>query len=92
MAGTSSGDGNRTSTTLLRRLAESPRDESAWGAFVKKYGEQIRRWCRRWGLQDADAQEVTQRVMAELARQMPDFKYDRSKRFSAWLKTIAHRA
>jgi len=90
MGDASSGD--RTSLTLLTRLAQSPTDESAWVAFTQKYGEQIYRWCRHWGLQDADARDVTQRVMVDLARQMPDFSYDRSKRFRAWLKTIAHRA
>jgi RNA polymerase sigma-70 factor (ECF subfamily) len=74
------------------RLAQSPRDEAAWAEFVQKYGEQLYRWCRHWGLQDADARDVTQKVLLDLARQLPEFKYDRSKRFRAWLKTIAHRA
>src|SRR5262249_41637902 len=34
----------------------------------------------------------TQRVLLDLSRQMPEFAYDRSKRFRAWLKTVAHRA
>jgi RNA polymerase sigma-70 factor (ECF subfamily) len=87
---TSSGD--RTSASLLMRLAQSPRDEAAWEDFVRKYGEQLHRWCRHWGLQDADARDVTQRVLLDLSRQLPEFSYDRSKRFRAWLKTIAHRA
>jgi RNA polymerase sigma-70 factor (ECF subfamily) len=90
MADSSSGD--RTSATLLMRLAQSPRDETAWTEFVGKYGDQLHRWCRHWGLQDADARDVTQRVLLDLARQLPEFHYDRSKRFRAWLKTIAHRA
>jgi RNA polymerase sigma-70 factor (ECF subfamily) len=92
-SGPSTGDRSedRTSASLLMRLAQSPPDESAWDDFMQKYGEQIYRWCRHWGLQDADARDVTQRVMVDLARQMPDFSYDRSKRFRAWLKTIAHR-
>jgi RNA polymerase sigma-70 factor (ECF subfamily) len=87
-----SSSAGRTSPTLLMRLAQSPRDEGAWAAFVAKYGEQLRRWCRHWGLQEADADDVTQRVLLDLARQMPEFAYDRSKRFRAWLKTVAHRA
>jgi RNA polymerase sigma-70 factor (ECF subfamily) len=90
MADSSSGD--RTSATLLMRLAQSPRDETAWTEFVGKYGDQLHRWCHHWGLQDADARDVTQRVLLDLARQLPEFQYDRSKRFRAWLKTIAHRA
>jgi RNA polymerase sigma factor (sigma-70 family) len=84
---------NRTTRyTLIGRLAVSPRDETAWSEFVRKYGEQLRRWCLRWGLQPADADDVTQRVLLDLSRQMPEFVCDRSKRFRAWLKTIAHRA
>jgi RNA polymerase sigma-70 factor (ECF subfamily) len=74
------------------RLAQSPRDEAAWHDFVGKYGDQLRRWCRHWGLQPADADDVTQRVLLDLSRQLPEFVYDRSKRFRAWLKTVAHRA
>src|SRR5262245_57913197 len=83
---------DRTSPTLLMRLAQAPRDEAAWGEFVAKYGEQLYRWCRHWGLQDADARDVTQRVFLDLSKQMPEFVYDRSKRFRSWLKTVAHRA
>jgi RNA polymerase sigma-70 factor (ECF subfamily) len=74
------------------RLAQSPSDQSAWGEFVARYGPQMQRWCRRWGLQDADADDVTQRVLLDLARQLPEFTYDRSRSFRAWLKTISHRA
>jgi RNA polymerase sigma-70 factor (ECF subfamily) len=83
---------DRTSATLLMRLARSPSDQSAWGEFVARYGPQMQRWCRRWGLQDADADDVTQRVLLDLARQLPEFSYDRSRSFRAWLKTISHRA
>jgi RNA polymerase sigma-70 factor (ECF subfamily) len=83
---------DRTSVTLLMRLAQSPTDQTAWNAFVAKYGPQMHRWCRHWGLQEADAQDVTQRVLLDLARQLPAFNYDRSRSFRAWLKTIAHRA
>ncbi len=83
---------DRTSATLLMRLAQSPRDEAAWRDFERKYGEQLRRWCRHWGLQPADADDVTQRVLLDLSRQLPEFVYDRSKRFRSWLKTVAHRA
>jgi len=47
-----------TSPTLLGRLARSPADQSAWAEFVAHYGPQIHGWCRRWGLQETDAQDV----------------------------------
>ncbi|MFO0881297.1 MAG: sigma-70 family RNA polymerase sigma factor [Gemmataceae bacterium] len=81
-----------TSPTLLGRLARSPTDQLAWGEFVTRYAPQIDNWCRRWGLQPADAQDVTQQVLLELARQMAAFRYDPSGSFRAWLKTVSYRA
>jgi RNA polymerase sigma-70 factor (ECF subfamily) len=80
-----------TSPTLLARLGRSPTDQGAWREFVERYGPQIRRWCRHWGLQAADAQDVEQTVLLELARQMSSFRYDASGSFRGWLKTVAHR-
>ncbi|MFO0842478.1 MAG: sigma-70 family RNA polymerase sigma factor [Gemmataceae bacterium] len=82
----------KTSLTLLRRLRRSPADEAAWGAFVERYGRLIYRWCRRWGLQAADAEDVTQTVFVELARQMRSFRYDEAGSFRGWLRVVARRA
>lgn len=81
-----------TSPTLLGRLARSPTDQAAWGEFVGRYGPQVHGWCQRWGLQPADAQDVTQQVLLELARQMAGFRYDPQGSFRGWLKTVAYRA
>jgi RNA polymerase sigma-70 factor (ECF subfamily) len=81
-----------TSPTLLGRLAASPTDQAAWGEFVDRYGPQILGWCARWGLQPSDAQDVTQNILLELARQMGGFRYDPSGSFRGWLKTVAYRA
>ena len=81
-----------TSPTLLGRLASSPTDQGAWGEFVDRYGPQILGWCQRWGLQPADAQDVAQQVLLELARQMSGFRYDPQGSFRGWLKTVAYRA
>src|SRR4051812_42811648 len=80
-----------TSPTLLGRLARMPTDQGAWGEFVARYGPQIYGWCRRWGLQEADAQDVTQNILLELSRQMSRFRYNAAGSFRGWLKTIAHR-
>lgn len=81
-----------TSPTLLGRLARSPADQAAWAEFVGRYGPQVLGWCQRWGLQPADAQDVTQNILLELARQMNGFRYDPAGSFRGWLKTVAHRA
>jgi RNA polymerase sigma-70 factor (ECF subfamily) len=77
---------------LLLRLRQAPPDQQAWGEFVDRYGRQIHAWCRRWGLQEADAQDVTQTVLLQLASKLPTFAYDPSQRFRAWLKTLTHHA
>lgn len=84
--------GSRTSLTLLGRLRRNPDDQAAWSSFVDRYGTKVYAWCRRWKLQEADARDVTQNVMLELARQMSKFEYKVGGSFRGWLKTIAYRA
>src|SRR5262249_57495976 len=83
--------GARTSKTLLNRL-RSPLDQAAWNEFVERYGRRIYGWCRQWGLQEADAQDVTQDVLLRLARKMRSFAYDPSRSFRGWLRTLTHHA
>jgi RNA polymerase sigma-70 factor (ECF subfamily) len=78
--------------SLLARLGHLPLDQGAWAEFVNRYGLRIHGWCSRWGLQEADAQDVTQTVLAKLLRSMQTFEYDPSHRFRGWLKTVAHHA
>ncbi|MBM4072465.1 MAG: sigma-70 family RNA polymerase sigma factor [Planctomycetes bacterium] len=81
-----------TRITLLGRLRRDPGNEAAWAEFVDHYGPTIMRWCGRWRLQEADAQDVTQNVLLRLADKLRTFTYDPSRSFRAWLKTIAHHA
>jgi RNA polymerase sigma factor (sigma-70 family) len=81
-----------TRVTLLARLRQEPTDEAAWGVFVEHYGRHIYRWCRRWKLQDSDAEDVTQDILAKLAQKLRVFAYDPSRSFRGWLKTLAHHA
>jgi RNA polymerase sigma-70 factor (ECF subfamily) len=81
-----------TSPTLLGRLGRFPADQAAWGEFAERYGRKIYGWCRRWHLQEADAEDVTQQVLLKLAQKMRTFSYDPSRSFRAWLKTVTHHA
>jgi RNA polymerase sigma-70 factor (ECF subfamily) len=81
-----------TSPTLLRRLRDTPRNSDAWAAFARRYGPAVYRWCRQWGLQTADADDVTQSVLLALVERMRTFEYDPGGRFRAWLKTVAYHA
>lgn len=82
----------RTSATLLGRLRLCPDDQKAWEEFVDRYGGTIYDWCRRWRLQDADARDVTQMVLAKLAVKMRTFDYDPSLSFRGWLHTLTQHA
>ena len=81
-----------TRVTLLHRLRQAPDDPSAWDEFVGRYGARILDWCRRWHLQEADAQDVAQTVLLRLAVKLRSFEYDPSRSFRAWLRTLAHHA
>jgi RNA polymerase sigma factor (sigma-70 family) len=78
----------RTSATLLGRLRHFPTDQVAWSEFVDRYGAVIYGWCRRWHLQDADARDVTQAVLATLCIKMKTFSYDTKLSFRGWLRTL----
>jgi RNA polymerase sigma factor (sigma-70 family) len=80
----------RTSASLLGRLRLHPTDQIAWNEFVDRYGPKIYDWCRRWALQDADARDVTQAVLAALCIKMRTFTYDPSLSFRGWLRTLTH--
>ena len=82
----------KTSLTLLGRLRRDPKDQAAWSEFVARYGPRILQWCRGWGLQESDAQDVTQDVLLKLNGLMARFVYDPSGSFRGWLKTLTHHA
>ncbi|MEX2025799.1 MAG: sigma-70 family RNA polymerase sigma factor [Pirellulaceae bacterium] len=78
-----------TRHSLLVRLRDQG-DEQAWGEFVAIYQPLIYRLIRGRGLQDADAQELTQEalvaVAAAIERGMPEFH---GGSFRGWLSRIA---
>jgi RNA polymerase sigma factor (sigma-70 family) len=81
-----------TSETLLGRVGLSPSDTVAWARFVAVYGPKIRGWCRQWGLQEADAEDVTQDVLLRMAQKLGTFVYDPSRSFRGWLRTVTQNA
>jgi RNA polymerase sigma-70 factor (ECF subfamily) len=82
----------RTHASLLLRLALDPVDQAAWSEFVDSYGARIYQWCRQYTSQEADALDVTQTVLLKLAVEMKKFRYDQTKSFRGWLKTLTHNA
>jgi RNA polymerase sigma-70 factor (ECF subfamily) len=81
-----------THTSLLARLAEG-NDAAAWRDFNERYGELIRNFTRRRGLQPADCDDVAQEVLLSLSKALPRFQYDPAKgKFRSYLKTATLRA
>lgn len=77
-----------TPASLLERVRQRD-DAVAWSRFVDLYTPFIYGWARRIGLQESDACDLTQDVLAILLQKMGEFRYDPSRSFRAWLKTVA---
>jgi len=81
-----------TSPSLLSRLRD-PKDEAAWRTFEDRYRDLIRRFCRRRGLQTADAEDVSQLVLIAMTRALPGFRYQPERgRFRDYLGRVAENA
>ncbi len=81
-----------TSVSLLARLRREEVDQQAWEELVRRYGPLIRRWCLHWKLQEADAQDIAQNVLARLVVKLREFDYDPARSFRAYLKTLTNYA
>ena len=85
-------DSKKTSISLLGRLRAEVADPDDWSEFVRRYRPLLLGWCRRWGLQDSDAEDVTQDVLVKLAAKLRTFRYDPSQSFRAYARTLAYYA
>jgi len=81
-----------TRSSVLKKIRD-PENDAAWERFFDQYGNYIFTLARRSGLQDADADEVLQAVMIEVAKKIRTFEYNRGKgKFHSWLATcVNHR-
>ncbi len=78
---------NTTPVSLLKRLRDGPRRED-WDRLVELYTPLLFYWGRRAGLQEADAADLVQDVLACLVRELPKFCYDEGQSFRGWLRTV----
>ena len=81
-----------TSQALIYQITSGVADAQSWERFVYLYGPQILAWCRRYGLQDADARDVTQEVLLQVSRQIQRLQYDPARKFRGWLRAVVHGA
>jgi RNA polymerase sigma-70 factor (ECF subfamily) len=75
------------SSSLLNRVRVH--DQAAWERLVNLYSPLVFEWCRRGGLQAADAADVGQQVFLSVARGVREFHREgEGGSFRAWLRTI----
>lgn len=76
-----------TSLSLLERAkAQEP---AAWNRIVDLYAPLVYSWCRRQGLQEADALDIGQEVFRSMYVHLSAYRRDRSgDSFRGWLKAI----
>jgi RNA polymerase sigma factor (sigma-70 family) len=79
-----------TRISLLARLRNRD-DAASWQEFVGIYGPVVYGYGRKHGLQDSDAQDLTQVVLEAVVAAMARRGYDRALgSFRGWLFTLAH--
>ena len=79
-----------TRASLLLQL-KSGDDEAAWHDFVTTYRPVIYRIARKRGLQDADAQDLAQKILISVANALPSWE-PREARFRHWLRRVTRNA
>ena len=81
-----------TRESLLIRLRD-PNCDRAWQEFSAIYRPMVYRLARQCGLQDCDAEDVTQRVLVSISRTIGSWQKDAAKgRFRGWLTTVTKNA
>lgn len=79
---------HETSLSLLNRLRHSPENEG-WNRLTALYTPLIRRWLRRYDVQDSDAQDLIQEVFLSVSKDLGTFDHPgQPGAFRGWLKAI----
>ena len=79
-----------TSHSLLQRARGQ--DQEAWCRLVYLYSPLVHYWCVHWGVQGADADDISQEVFKSVSSALESFRRDRpGDTFRGWLRVIAQR-
>ncbi|MEZ6090023.1 MAG: sigma-70 family RNA polymerase sigma factor [Pirellulaceae bacterium] len=76
-----------TRASLIAGLTD-PGAEEVWAEFVRLYRPLIYRVARARGMQDADAEDVTQAVLSRVQRAIGSFESKGPGSFRSWLYTV----
>jgi RNA polymerase sigma-70 factor (ECF subfamily) len=80
-----------TRDSLIAQI-QDPTNRDAWDQFTQLYRPIVYRLARSRGLQDDDAEDLTQQVLLSVARAIPDWQRQPNTRFRHWLSRIARNA
>ena len=82
----------KTNANLLLRVRDAS-DREAWAEFVEIYRPVIIRLARTKGMQDADTEDLAQRVLISIAGAIDRFEPDDQRaKFRTWVRRIAQNA
>jgi RNA polymerase sigma-70 factor (ECF subfamily) len=82
-------DENVTSLSLLQRIRAG--DADGWRRVVELYTPLAYHWCRRWGVEGADADDILQEVFHAAAQGLTGFRREREgDTFRGWLRGITY--
>jgi RNA polymerase sigma-70 factor (ECF subfamily) len=74
---------------VLCALGDERRRDEAWAVFQAAYREVILGWCKRRGLNEDVAEDLTQEILIKLLAALPHYKHHPNRgRFRSWLKTV----
>ena len=74
-----------TSSSLLVRAKN--REELAWQRLVQLYSPLVYHWCRSWGLQPTDAEDVGQAAFFTVYRRLAEYRHGQPQdSFRHWLR------
>jgi RNA polymerase sigma factor (sigma-70 family) len=77
-----------TRETLLLKL-KNRHDEEAWVDFINTYKRYIKAVLRNMNLNSADIDDISQSVLLQAWKKLPDFEYEPGKgRFRSWLARV----
>ncbi len=78
--------------SLLLANIQSPENREAWEEFVQIYRPVVYRMARRRGMQDADAQDLSQDVLIRISKSIEGWVPQEGVRFRHWLRKVASNA
>lgn len=81
-----------TRPSLLIRIRNSE-DRDAWNEFANIYRPAIIRLAKFKGLQNADAEDLAQKVLLSVSRDIKNWRHDENRaRFRTWLTRVTYNA